>query len=85
MVAKRNDEVGKLSELAREVMRQQGRVEVGGVAFTAGDRVITRINDHRSQIYNREGWRAADVAPGVRAGGLGRRRHRQAGVSMARA
>jgi len=66
MVAKRNAEVGRLNELAREVMREQGRlgqteVEVGEGRFAAGDQVITRINDHANCIYNRERWRVAEV------------------------
>jgi conjugative relaxase-like TrwC/TraI family protein len=66
MVARRNVEVGKLNELARQVMREEGRlgeteIEVGGAHFAVGDQVITRINDHRAQIYNRERWRVASV------------------------
>lgn len=66
MVAKRNAEVEKLNELAREVMRAEGRlgaveIEVGEARFAAGDQVITRINDHCRQIYNRERWRVAEV------------------------
>jgi conjugative relaxase-like TrwC/TraI family protein len=66
MVAKRNSEVANLNSLAREVMRAEGRlgaeeIEVGGERFAAGDQVITRINDHRRQIYNRERWRVAEV------------------------
>jgi hypothetical protein len=61
-------EVGRLNELAREVMREQGRlgeveIEVGEARFAAGDQVITRINDHRAKIYNRERWRVAEVDP----------------------
>ncbi len=68
MLAKRNVEVERLNALAREVMRAEGRlgaeeIEVGGQMFAAGDQVITRINDHRQQIYNRERWRIAEVDP----------------------
>jgi conjugative relaxase-like TrwC/TraI family protein len=69
MVAKRNAEVGRLNELAREVMRSQGRlgeveIEVVGEArFSVGDQVITRINDHKAGIYNRERWQVAEVDP----------------------
>jgi hypothetical protein len=31
-----------------------GEIEVGEVRFAAGDQVITRVNDHAAQIYNRE-------------------------------
>jgi conjugative relaxase-like TrwC/TraI family protein len=66
MIAKRNAEVQELNALARERMRVEGRlgaeeIEVGGVGFAAGDQVITRINDQRQNIYNRERWRVAEV------------------------
>ena len=66
MIAKRNVEVGRLNEMARALMREQGRlgeaqIEVGEASFAAGDQVITRVNDHREQIYNRERWRVAEV------------------------
>lgn len=68
MVAKRNAEVEKLNALAREVVKAEGRlgeaeIEVGEARFAAGDQVITRINDHRAEIYNRERWRVAGVDP----------------------
>jgi conjugative relaxase-like TrwC/TraI family protein len=66
IVAKRNAEVERLNELAREVMREQGRlgkqeIVVGEHPFAVGDQVITRINDHKAHIYNRERWRVAGV------------------------
>jgi hypothetical protein len=72
MVAKRNAEVTKLNELAREVMRAEGRlgsaeIEVGEGRFAVGDQVITRINDHKAEIYKRERWRVAEVDPGAQA------------------
>jgi hypothetical protein len=68
MVAKRNVEVEKLNAMAREVRRQAGKlgaqeIGVGGVAFAAGDQVITRVNDRRAAIFNRERWRVAEVDP----------------------
>ncbi|HEX3240305.1 MAG TPA: AAA family ATPase [Solirubrobacterales bacterium] len=68
MVAKRNAEVQKLNAMAREVRRQAGQlgaaeIEVVGVSFAAGDRVITRVNDRAAAIYNRERWRVAEVDP----------------------
>jgi conjugative relaxase-like TrwC/TraI family protein len=68
MIAKRNSEVAKLNERARERMRAEGRlgeteIEVGEARFAVGDQVITRINDHRAQIYNRERWRIESVDP----------------------
>ena len=66
MVAKRNAEVGRLNALAREVMRSEGRlgeveIEVGEGRFAVGDQVITRVNDHRAGIYNRERWRVEAI------------------------
>jgi conjugative relaxase-like TrwC/TraI family protein len=61
MIAKRNAEVARLNALAREMMKAEGRlgdaeIVVGDGRFAVGDRVITRVNDHRAQIYNRERW-----------------------------
>jgi conjugative relaxase-like TrwC/TraI family protein len=66
MIAKRNAEVRELNALARQQMKAAGRlggeeVEVGGARFAAGDQIITRINDQRAQIFNRERWRVAEV------------------------
>ncbi|MGN6257928.1 MAG: MobF family relaxase [Solirubrobacterales bacterium] len=66
MITKRNAEVTELNALARERMKAAGRlgakeIEVGGARFAAGDQVITRINDQRAQIFNRERWRVAEV------------------------
>jgi conjugative relaxase-like TrwC/TraI family protein len=66
MIAKRNSEVAELNARARVALRAEGRlgtaeIEVGGERFAAGDQVITRINDHRTQIYNRERWWVAEV------------------------
>jgi conjugative relaxase-like TrwC/TraI family protein len=69
MVAKRNAEVEQLNALARKRMRAEGRlggaeIEVGEARFAPGDQVITRINDHKANIYNRERWRIESVDPG---------------------
>jgi hypothetical protein len=66
MVAKRNVEVERLNETARELMRAEGRlggeeIEVGDHLFAAGDLVITRVNDRSAEIYNRERWQVAEV------------------------
>jgi len=71
MVAKRNVDVAKLNELARAMVREQGRIgseeiEVGGNAFAAGDQVITRVNDRALDVYNRERWTVAEVNPADR-------------------
>jgi conjugative relaxase-like TrwC/TraI family protein len=68
MIAKRNAEVRELNALARERMKTADRldgeeIEVGGARFAAGDQVITRINDQRQNIYNRERWRVEEVDP----------------------
>lgn len=47
-------------------MREHGRlgdveIDVGDAGFAAGDQVITRVNDHANQIYNRQRWRVAEV------------------------
>jgi conjugative relaxase-like TrwC/TraI family protein len=66
MVAKRNAEVARLNEIAREVRRQAGalgdsEIEVGEARFAAGDLVITRVNDRAAEVFNRERWRIAKV------------------------
>jgi conjugative relaxase-like TrwC/TraI family protein len=66
MVAKRNVEVERLNEMARKVRREAGElgaaeIEVGEAGFAAGDQVITRVNDHAEQIYNRERWQVEAV------------------------
>jgi conjugative relaxase-like TrwC/TraI family protein len=66
MVAKRNSEVERLNATAREVLRSEDRlgaeeVEVGGQVFAAGDQVITRVNDRKAEIFNRERWEVAQV------------------------
>jgi conjugative relaxase-like TrwC/TraI family protein len=66
MIAKLNSERERLNERAREAMRAEGRlgegeIEVGGRSFAAGDEVITRVNDQRIQIFNRERWRVEAV------------------------
>ncbi len=66
MIAKRNAEVEKLNAMAREARRQDGKlgaqeIEVGEALFAAGDQVITRVNDQRAEVFNRERWRIAEV------------------------
>jgi conjugative relaxase-like TrwC/TraI family protein len=66
MIAKRNAEVRELNAMARERMRVEGKlgaeeIGVGQVRFAAGDQVITRINDQKLQVFNRERWRIAEV------------------------
>ncbi|HEY5334303.1 MAG TPA: MobF family relaxase, partial [Solirubrobacterales bacterium] len=75
MVAKRNAEVAHLNSLAREVMKVEGQlgdreIQVVEASFAAGDRVITRVNDHKAGIYNRERWRVESVDPEGRGLGL---------------
>ncbi|MGC1166872.1 MAG: MobF family relaxase [Solirubrobacterales bacterium] len=71
MVAKQNAEVKRLNELAREVRRETGQlgaqeVEIGEAGFAAGDQVITRVNDPRAEIFNRERWQVVEVAAAER-------------------
>jgi len=66
MIAKRNAEVAELNALARERMKAADclgaeEITVGEARFAAGDQVITRINDQRHNIYNRERWVVAEV------------------------
>jgi hypothetical protein len=66
MVAKRNVEVERLNATARELVKAEGRlgteeIVVGGSPFAAGDLLITRVNDRRAAIYNRERWEVAAV------------------------
>jgi conjugative relaxase-like TrwC/TraI family protein len=68
MITKRNAEVEKLNAMAREVRKDAGKlgaqeIEIGGARFAAGDQVITRVNDHRADIYNRERWQVVEVDP----------------------
>jgi hypothetical protein len=47
-------------------MREAGKlgsqeIEVGGERFATGDLLITRVNDRRQAIYNRERWQVAEV------------------------
>ncbi|MGN6816085.1 MAG: MobF family relaxase, partial [Solirubrobacterales bacterium] len=71
MLAKRNAEVRELNEMAREKMRAEAKLgaeelQVGEARFAVGDQVITRINDQRLQVFNRERWRIAEVDAGSR-------------------
>jgi conjugative relaxase-like TrwC/TraI family protein len=66
MIAKRNAEVARLNAVARDVMKAEGRlgeqeIQVGDGGFAAGDQVITRVNDHKARIYNRERWLIGSV------------------------
>lgn len=66
MIAKRNAEVAKLNAMAREARRLDGKlgeqeIKVGEARFAAGDQVITRVNDQRAEVFNRERWRIAEV------------------------
>jgi conjugative relaxase-like TrwC/TraI family protein len=75
MIAKRNAEVARLNALAREVMKAEDRlgrreIQVGEAGFAAGDQVITRVNDRKAEIYNRERWRVESVDPEGRGVGL---------------
>ncbi|MGE0504095.1 MAG: MobF family relaxase [Solirubrobacterales bacterium] len=63
MVARRNDDVARLNETAREFRRAEGELgealEVAGVEFAVGDRVMTRVNT--PEVSNRERWEVIGV------------------------
>jgi conjugative relaxase-like TrwC/TraI family protein len=66
MIAKRNAEIRELNQMARERMRAGSRlgaeeIKVGEVDFAVGDQVITRVNDQKLGVFNRERWRIAEV------------------------
>lgn len=71
MLAKRNAEVRELNAMAREKMKLEGKlgaeeIVVGEASFAVGDQLITRINDQRLQVFNRERWRVVEVDAGSR-------------------
>jgi conjugative relaxase-like TrwC/TraI family protein len=86
MITKANSERERLNERARELLKAEGKlgreeIEVGGRRFAAGEEVITRVNDQRAGIFNRERWRieAVDVeSGGLRLAGIDT--NRQVGV-----
>jgi conjugative relaxase-like TrwC/TraI family protein len=66
MIARANSERQHLNERARELLRSEGRlgaeeIEVGGRRLAVGEEVITRVNDQRARIYNRERWSVESV------------------------
>jgi conjugative relaxase-like TrwC/TraI family protein len=66
MVAKLNRERAHLNARARELLKAEGRlgeqeIRVGASSVAVGDEVITRVNDHKAQIYNRERWQVQAV------------------------
>jgi hypothetical protein len=66
MIAKTNREVAALNARAREQMEASGglgeqEIEVGGERFAVGDRAMTRLNDQRQEIFNRQRWEVAEV------------------------
>jgi ATP-dependent exoDNAse (exonuclease V) alpha subunit len=82
MIAKLNREREALNERARELLRSEGRLGaeeliVGGRPFAVGDEVITRVNDQRAQVFNRERWLIEGVE--VESGSV-----RLAGIDTAR-
>jgi conjugative relaxase-like TrwC/TraI family protein len=58
MVARRNEDVRRLNEAAREIRRERGElgegIEVAGRDFAVGDRIMTRVNT--PEVSNRERW-----------------------------
>ncbi|HET9186212.1 MAG TPA: MobF family relaxase, partial [Solirubrobacterales bacterium] len=74
MVARRNEDVARLNEMAQALRRGCGElgegIEVGGAEFAVGDRVMTRVNT--PEVSNRERWEVIGVDRG--AGSLSLRR-----------
>jgi conjugative relaxase-like TrwC/TraI family protein len=66
MVARRNDDVARLNETARELRLARGElgeaIEVAGSRFAVGDRVMTRVNT--PEASNRERWEVIGVDRG---------------------
>src|SRR6202012_1400355 len=66
MIARRNDDVARLDETAREFRLVAGElgegVEVAGAEFAVGDRVLTRVNT--PEVDNRERWEVIGVDRG---------------------
>jgi conjugative relaxase-like TrwC/TraI family protein len=58
MVARRNEDVRRLNEAAREIRREHGElgesINVAGREFAVGDRIMTRVNT--PEVSNRERW-----------------------------
>jgi conjugative relaxase-like TrwC/TraI family protein len=63
MIARRNEDVRRLNEAARELRRERGELgeslRVAGAEFAVGDRVMTRVNT--AQVSNRERWEVIGV------------------------
>jgi conjugative relaxase-like TrwC/TraI family protein len=58
MVARRNEDVRRLNEAAREIRRERGElgegIDVAGRELAVGDRIMTRVNT--PEVSNRERW-----------------------------
>jgi conjugative relaxase-like TrwC/TraI family protein len=69
MVARRNDDVARLNEMARELRFACGELgegfQVAGSEFAVGDRVMTRVNT--PEVSNRERWEVIGVDRGERS------------------
>lgn len=65
MVARRNEDVRRLNEVAREIRRERGdlgeSIRVAGGEFAVGDRIMTRVNT--PEVSNRERWEVVAVDP----------------------
>ncbi|HVX32148.1 MAG TPA: MobF family relaxase [Solirubrobacterales bacterium] len=74
MIARRNDDVARLNQMAQEFRLGRGELgeglRVAGAEFRVGDRVMTRVNT--PEVDNRERWEVIEVDRGD--GSLGLRR-----------
>ena len=66
IVARRNDDVARLNQMAQEFRFASGELgdalEVAGAQFAVGDRVMTRVNT--PEVSNRERWEVIGVDGG---------------------
>jgi len=66
MVARRNEDVARLNEMAREFRRERGELGEGlvvaGREYNVGERVMTRVNT--PEVSNRERWEVIGVDRG---------------------
>jgi hypothetical protein len=63
MIARRNEDVRRLNDLARALREESGelgeRIETAAGEFAVGERVMTRVNAR--EVSNRERWRVVGV------------------------
>lgn len=87
MVARRNEDVRRLNEMARAFREERGelggRITVGGVEFAVGDVVMTRVN--APEVSNRERWAVIGVDRRIGAIGVVKIGAADVGATLSRA